>query len=83
MYAVERWGRLIQRCAERGETVVLESRYVQSPVQPRYLAGAPAEKLRSAFAAIGEQIRDATRDPGVGGSGSVRLPRHSRNVADQ
>ena len=57
VYAVEQWGRLARRCEARGETVILESRYIQNSVQPRYMAGAPAHKVRSGFTEIGQELR--------------------------
>ena len=56
VYAVRQWGALASRCAERGETVVLESRYQQNSVQPRYLGGAPAAKVVSGFREIEAQV---------------------------
>jgi predicted kinase len=56
VYAVTQWGALASRCAERGETVVLESRYQQNSVQPRYLGGAPASKVLAGFREIEAQV---------------------------
>jgi hypothetical protein len=59
VYAPEQWGTLARRCREGDESVVLESRYLQNSVQPRYLAGAPAEKVRDGFVKIRAQVARA------------------------
>lgn len=56
VYALSQWGTLARRCAQHGETVVLESRYQQNSVQPRYLAGAPASKVLSGFREIEARV---------------------------
>jgi hypothetical protein len=60
VYAVEQWGALARRCNAGRETVILESRYIQNSVQPRYLAGAPAEKVHEGFAKICSQVAVAS-----------------------
>ena len=59
VYAVEQWGRLARRANDGDETLILESRYLQNTVQPRFMGGAPREKVFSGFAPIAEQVAPA------------------------
>jgi hypothetical protein len=43
VYAVEQWGRLAARCRDGGQTVILESTFLQNSVMPPFLNGAPAD----------------------------------------
>jgi len=59
VYAVEQWAALARRAVEGDEVVVLESRYLQNSVQPRYLAGAPSSKVHEGFRKIHDQAASA------------------------
>jgi len=52
VYAMEQWSRLANRCANGEWTCVLESRYIQNAVQPRFMAGASPENVEQRFAQI-------------------------------
>jgi hypothetical protein len=60
VYGPTQWSDLARRSIEGPETLVLESRYMQNSVQPRYMAGAPAEKVYDGFAKIAERIAPAS-----------------------
>lgn len=51
-YGVGQWGALARGILGGESTVILESRYVQNSVQPRYIGGAPKEKVLEGFARI-------------------------------
>jgi hypothetical protein len=51
-YGPQQWRDLAGRCQAGESTVVLESRYIQNSVQPRFMAGAPVEKVYEGFERI-------------------------------
>jgi predicted kinase len=59
VYAVEQWGRLATRCRDAGQTVILESTFLQNSVMPPFLNGAPAGKCQKIFTRIEEQLAPA------------------------
>jgi predicted kinase len=59
VYAVEQWGRLAARCRDGGQTVILESTFLQNSVMPPFLNGAPAGKCQEIFTRIEEQLAPA------------------------
>jgi predicted kinase len=59
VYAVEQWGRLAARCRDGGQTVILESTFLQNSVMPPFLNGAPASKCQEIFTRIEEQLAPA------------------------
>jgi predicted kinase len=59
VYAVEQWGRLATRCRDDGQTVILESTFLQNSVMPPFLNGAPAGKCQEIFTRIEEQLAPA------------------------
>jgi hypothetical protein len=49
VYGPQQWRDLADRCLTGDRTLVLESRYLQNSVQPRYMGGAPVEKVYEGF----------------------------------
>jgi hypothetical protein len=59
VYSLEQWDALARRAVGEPATLVLESRYLQNTLQPRYLAGAPAARVREGFLALTPRLRPA------------------------
>jgi predicted kinase len=59
VYGVEQWGRLAARCRDGGQTVILESTFLQNSVMPLFLNGAPAGECQELFTRIEEQLAPA------------------------
>jgi len=59
VYALDQWGRLTERARQGAEVTVLESRYLQNSVQPRFMNGAPVEKVVDGFRKLAAEIAPA------------------------
>ena len=58
-YAASQWRRLAERCLRDGQTVILESIFLQNSVMPAFIDGAPAAAVNQICAEIQRQAAPA------------------------
>jgi len=61
VYGLDQWARLASRCSGAGQTIILESAFLQNSVLPSFFGGAPADVVKAVCANIESQI--ASADP--------------------
>jgi predicted kinase len=59
VYPEDQWGRLARQCVQVGQTVVLESTFLQNTLLPLFVGGAPVDAVKDAFARIERQLAPA------------------------
>jgi thymidylate kinase len=59
VYGLEQWARLASRCSRAGQTVILESAFLQNSVMPSFLDGAPVDEVKAKCASIEDLIAPA------------------------
>jgi predicted kinase len=52
VYGLDQWARLAGRCIRDGQTVILESAFLQNSVLPSFTGGAPVDAVKAVFANI-------------------------------
>lgn len=57
--ADDQWRRLAERCPRGGQTIILESSFLQNSVMPAFIDGAPARTVEEIFARIVRQAAPA------------------------
>jgi predicted kinase len=58
-YSASQWRRLAERCLRDGQTVILESIFLQNSVMPAFIDGAPAAAVTKICAEIQRQVEPA------------------------
>ena len=59
MYAAVQWRRLAERCLRGGQTIIIESSFLQNSVMPAFIDGAPARTVEEIFTQIVRQAAPA------------------------
>ena len=58
-YSASQWRRLAERCLRDGQTVILESIFLQNSIMPAFIDGAPAAAVTEICAEIQRQVAPA------------------------
>jgi predicted kinase len=59
VYAAAQWRRLAERCLRDGQTIIVESSFLQNSVMPAFIDGAPARTVAEIFTGIQRQAAPA------------------------
>ena len=59
VYAPVQWRRLAERCLRGGQTIIIESSFLQNSVMPAFIDGAPARTVEEIFTQIVRQAAPA------------------------
>jgi hypothetical protein len=59
IYGPGQWRRLAERCVEQGQTVILESTFLQNSVLPAFVQDVPRSELEEIFTAIADAAAPA------------------------